>query len=241
MHLLWSLQWPLVLRFLEMASCSLFFSPYGTGRSSVYHCIRGNAIYLFMVCSNDLCNFPGGLPCKLEGILESPIVDGYRNKCEFSVGYSLEGKKTVGFMLGNFRLAYFFTFFFTALNSSNNDWYNMILGKAWLLLRNLWTAQMSQKFPVNMLRSSKIFCSHQACLCGAELIIVGFGANSQYALSTFKSSVWCFCFIINTLHWDFIRFVREGIQRKLLFYRMRNQKYQKSCLLCRLFGAKMHL
>ncbi|KAF8749570.1 hypothetical protein HU200_012585 [Digitaria exilis] len=45
----------------------------------------------------------GGLPCKLEGILESPIVNGYRNKCEFSVGYSLEGKKTVGFMLGNFR------------------------------------------------------------------------------------------------------------------------------------------
>ncbi|XP_062225065.1 zinc finger CCCH domain-containing protein 24 [Phragmites australis] len=45
----------------------------------------------------------GGLPCKLEGILESPVVNGYRNKCEFSVGYSLEGKKTVGFMLGNFR------------------------------------------------------------------------------------------------------------------------------------------
>uniref|UniRef100_A0A0A9GCP7 C3H1-type domain-containing protein n=1 Tax=Arundo donax TaxID=35708 RepID=A0A0A9GCP7_ARUDO len=45
----------------------------------------------------------GGLPCQLEGILESPVVDGYRNKCEFSVGYSLEGKKTVGFMLGNFR------------------------------------------------------------------------------------------------------------------------------------------
>ncbi|XP_008663006.1 zinc finger CCCH domain-containing protein 24 isoform X2 [Zea mays] len=45
----------------------------------------------------------GGLPCKFEGILESPVVNGYRNKCEFSVGYSLEGKKTVGFMLGNFR------------------------------------------------------------------------------------------------------------------------------------------
>ncbi|CAA6662435.1 unnamed protein product [Spirodela intermedia] len=28
---------------------------------------------------------------------------GYRNKCEFSVGYSPQGKKTVGFMLGNFR------------------------------------------------------------------------------------------------------------------------------------------
>ncbi|XP_006652071.2 zinc finger CCCH domain-containing protein 24 [Oryza brachyantha] len=45
----------------------------------------------------------GGLPCKLEGILESPVINGYRNKCEFSVGFSLEGKKTVGFMLGNFR------------------------------------------------------------------------------------------------------------------------------------------
>ncbi|KAJ3679796.1 hypothetical protein LUZ60_016074 [Juncus effusus] len=45
----------------------------------------------------------GGLPCKLEGILESPLTDGYRNKCEFSVGFSLDGKITVGFMLGNFR------------------------------------------------------------------------------------------------------------------------------------------
>ncbi|KAE8688841.1 Zinc finger CCCH domain-containing protein 24 [Hibiscus syriacus] len=45
----------------------------------------------------------GGLPCELEGIIESPIVHGYRNKCEFSVGYSRQGKPTVGFMLGNFR------------------------------------------------------------------------------------------------------------------------------------------
>ncbi|CAK9175108.1 unnamed protein product, partial [Ilex paraguariensis] len=45
----------------------------------------------------------GGLPCNLEGILESPQVNGYRNKCEFSVGYSLQGKPTVGFLLGNFR------------------------------------------------------------------------------------------------------------------------------------------
>ncbi|PIN17494.1 tRNA (uracil(54)-C(5))-methyltransferase [Handroanthus impetiginosus] len=45
----------------------------------------------------------GGLPCKLEGIIESPLVNGYRNKCEFSVGYSLQGKSTVGFLLGNFR------------------------------------------------------------------------------------------------------------------------------------------
>ncbi|KAK7301367.1 hypothetical protein RJT34_12230 [Clitoria ternatea] len=45
----------------------------------------------------------GGLPCKLEGIVACPIENGYRNKCEFRVGYSLEGKMAVGFMLGNFR------------------------------------------------------------------------------------------------------------------------------------------
>ncbi|KAJ4843555.1 hypothetical protein Tsubulata_007974 [Turnera subulata] len=45
----------------------------------------------------------GGLACQLEGILESPLKNGYRNKCEFSVGHSLKGKPTVGFMLGNFR------------------------------------------------------------------------------------------------------------------------------------------
>ncbi|KAL0460204.1 UNVERIFIED_CONTAM: Zinc finger CCCH domain-containing protein 24 [Sesamum latifolium] len=38
----------------------------------------------------------GGLPCKLEGIIESPLVNGYRNKCEFSVGCSLQGKHTGG-------------------------------------------------------------------------------------------------------------------------------------------------
>jgi hypothetical protein len=52
----------------------------------------------------------GGLPCELEGILESPLRNGYRNKCEFSVGYSLQGKPTVGFMLGNFRYFIFTCF-----------------------------------------------------------------------------------------------------------------------------------
>lgn len=48
-------------------------------------------------------NHAGGLSCKLEGIIESPVRNGYRNKCEFSAGYSVEGKVTVGFLLGNFR------------------------------------------------------------------------------------------------------------------------------------------
>ncbi|XP_073150910.1 zinc finger CCCH domain-containing protein 24 [Henckelia pumila] len=45
----------------------------------------------------------GRLPCELVGVMESPLINGYRNKCEFSVGYSLQGKPTVGFLLGNFR------------------------------------------------------------------------------------------------------------------------------------------
>ncbi|CAH9075193.1 unnamed protein product [Cuscuta europaea] len=45
----------------------------------------------------------GGLPCKLESVVPSPLINGYRNKCEFSVGYSLTGKPCVGFQLGNFR------------------------------------------------------------------------------------------------------------------------------------------
>ncbi|KAL8151036.1 hypothetical protein V2J09_020844 [Rumex salicifolius] len=45
----------------------------------------------------------GALPCRLEGIVESPIINGYRNKCEFTPGYSADGKITVGFLLGNFK------------------------------------------------------------------------------------------------------------------------------------------
>jgi tRNA (uracil-5-)-methyltransferase len=45
-----------------------------------------------------------GLPCKFEGILPSPVVDGYRNKCEFAIGLGPDGKqRVVGFQLGSFR------------------------------------------------------------------------------------------------------------------------------------------
>ncbi|KAI9076173.1 hypothetical protein K1719_041871 [Acacia pycnantha] len=62
-------------------------------------CPSGVSLPEWILKSRDI----GGLPCKLEGIIGSPRVNGYRNKCEFSVGYSVEGKVTVGFMLGNFR------------------------------------------------------------------------------------------------------------------------------------------
>jgi hypothetical protein len=31
-----------------------------------------------------------GLPCVLEDIVPSPILTGYRNKCEFSIGFDSE-------------------------------------------------------------------------------------------------------------------------------------------------------
>ncbi|KAA0035339.1 hypothetical protein IC582_026738 [Cucumis melo] len=62
-------------------------------------CPHGVSLPEWILKSRDI----GGIACSFEGIIESPIINGYRNKCEFSVGYSLEGKPTVGFMLGNFR------------------------------------------------------------------------------------------------------------------------------------------
>ncbi|KAK4787959.1 hypothetical protein SAY86_019278 [Trapa natans] len=44
-----------------------------------------------------------GLACKLEDIVASPLVNGYRNKCEFTIGLSTEGKPTIGFTLGTFK------------------------------------------------------------------------------------------------------------------------------------------
>ncbi|KAG2293592.1 hypothetical protein Bca52824_040261 [Brassica carinata] len=61
-------------------------------------CPNGKSLPELVLQSREI----GGLSCKLEGIIESPLTNGYRNKCEFSTGYSVEGKLTVGFMLGNF-------------------------------------------------------------------------------------------------------------------------------------------
>nr|CAD7200184.1 unnamed protein product [Timema douglasi] len=45
----------------------------------------------------------GGLPCELWDIRRSPVCDGYRNKCEFSIGLNEDtGERTVGFRLGSY-------------------------------------------------------------------------------------------------------------------------------------------
>lgn len=44
----------------------------------------------------------GGLPCALETIQPSPMQDGYRNKCEFSIGKDAQGVKRVGFRVGSY-------------------------------------------------------------------------------------------------------------------------------------------
>ena len=48
----------------------------------------------------------GGLACPLRGILRSPVLQGYRNKTEFSVGPGETGLATVGFNVGAFVEGY---------------------------------------------------------------------------------------------------------------------------------------
>lgn len=40
---------------------------------------------------------------KLEGIIESPVIDGYRNNCEYTCGLNKKGEITVGFLEGLFK------------------------------------------------------------------------------------------------------------------------------------------
>jgi tRNA/tmRNA/rRNA uracil-C5-methylase (TrmA/RlmC/RlmD family) len=46
---------------------------------------------------------PFGLPCELQTPVASPELNGYRTKCEFTIGTNLEGERTVGFLLGMFK------------------------------------------------------------------------------------------------------------------------------------------
>ncbi|CAO3637772.1 unnamed protein product [Cunninghamella blakesleeana] len=47
--------------------------------------------------------FKEGLPCEVLDIIPSPEVNGYRTKCEFTIGKNFDGEPTVGFLLGLFR------------------------------------------------------------------------------------------------------------------------------------------
>ncbi|TPX32680.1 hypothetical protein SmJEL517_g04187 [Synchytrium microbalum] len=46
---------------------------------------------------------PTGLPCPVEPIVPSPVINGYRNKCEFSMGSNFEGEDVVGFLVGLYK------------------------------------------------------------------------------------------------------------------------------------------
>ncbi|KAI9255623.1 S-adenosyl-L-methionine-dependent methyltransferase [Phascolomyces articulosus] len=46
----------------------------------------------------------GRLPCKMYDPVPSPDINGYRTKCEFTIGKDLDGKPTVGFLLGLYKL-----------------------------------------------------------------------------------------------------------------------------------------
>ena len=39
----------------------------------------------------------------LEGIVRSPVLEGYRNKSEFTIGFDADGHPTVGFNVGLFK------------------------------------------------------------------------------------------------------------------------------------------
>jgi hypothetical protein len=81
----------------------------------------------------------------------------------------------------------------------------------------------------------------------------GFWRQLTVCSLTSQSTARCFYFMfiwgsrtkttikLTSLHWDCFRSVKEDVQLKLLFHRMQNHKYQKSCLLCRLFRVKPHL
>ncbi|XP_031122709.1 zinc finger CCCH domain-containing protein 24 [Ipomoea triloba] len=84
---------------LENKKNSLMQSLKKLTQSARKACPRGVSLPEWVINAREI----GNLPCKLESIIASPIINGYRNKCEFSVGYSLKGKLCVGFLLGNFR------------------------------------------------------------------------------------------------------------------------------------------
>lgn len=47
-----------------------------------------------------------GFPCEFLGIKESPQINGYRNKCEFTIGKDVNNETVVGFRLGSYATGF---------------------------------------------------------------------------------------------------------------------------------------
>lgn len=60
---------------------------------------RGNRALDFKARMNES---PAGVPCRWLGFKASPLIDGYRNKSEFTVGKNAAGEKVVGFRLSSY-------------------------------------------------------------------------------------------------------------------------------------------
>ncbi|XP_038074693.1 tRNA (uracil(54)-C(5))-methyltransferase homolog isoform X2 [Patiria miniata] len=67
---------------------------------------NGNVIFLDKELFPDTVFWKNhsGMACELEPIKPSPVLESYRNKCEFTIGKSVDGiDNTVGFRLGAYK------------------------------------------------------------------------------------------------------------------------------------------
>jgi hypothetical protein len=58
----------------------------------------------------------GEMCCSFEGVKPSPVQKGYRNKVEYTIGYTPEGQLMIGFLFGSLSLQSFLTLIFFFLN-----------------------------------------------------------------------------------------------------------------------------
>ena len=58
---------------------------------------------LILIISKKKKKNRNGLPFEVLDPIASPEINGYRTKCEFTIGRSPEGDPTVGFLLGLYR------------------------------------------------------------------------------------------------------------------------------------------
>lgn len=66
------------------------------------HCKSINHSLICGICYS-LLIYREGMDCELLDTIQSPVVNGYRTKCEFTIGKDLDGAPTVGFLLGLYR------------------------------------------------------------------------------------------------------------------------------------------